>query len=109
MSKFHSAATIAGPRRSEPVLAGPGFKSMPNAERAAVELPDQIQWSDAAGLHAERLPMEPTIGELLNDHFYRLVTGETLARPDDPRRLDRRPARERPRPEPRDGLTVPAC
>jgi hypothetical protein len=38
-------------------------------------MPDRIQWSDANGVHDERLPMEPTVGEIMGDHFHRLVRG----------------------------------
>jgi hypothetical protein len=38
-------------------------------------MPDRIQWSDDKGIHEERLPLEPTVGELLNDHFHRMVRG----------------------------------
>ena len=39
-------------------------------------MPDRIQWTDAAGTHDERLPLEPTVGEILNDQFHRLVRGD---------------------------------
>jgi predicted dehydrogenase len=43
-------------------------------------MPDRIHWTDAEGVHEERLPLEPSVGELLNDHFHRLVRGDqTLA------------------------------
>jgi hypothetical protein len=38
-------------------------------------MPDRIQWSDPSGNHDERLPMEPTVGEVLNDQFHRMVRG----------------------------------
>ena len=45
------------------------------AERGAawLEMPDRIQWWDADGVHEERLPLEPTVGDLLNEQFRRLV------------------------------------
>lgn len=47
------------------------------AERgvAWLEMPDHIQWWDAEGPHEERLPVEPTVGDVLNDQFHRLVQG----------------------------------
>jgi hypothetical protein len=48
------------------------------AERGAawLEMPDRIQWWDSAGTHEERLPLEPTVGDVLNDQFHRLVKSE---------------------------------
>jgi hypothetical protein len=48
------------------------------AEQGAawVEMPDRIQWADSQGLHDERLPLEPTVGEVLNDQFHRMVRGD---------------------------------
>jgi predicted dehydrogenase len=61
-------------------LPSPGFQVYAERGVACVELPDRIQWSDASGVHEERLPLEPTVGEVLNDQFHRLVTGgESLA------------------------------
>ena len=77
LGRYHRAAWGEATR----FLPTPGFQVYAERGVAAVELPDHIQWSDASGLHAERLPMEPTIGEMLNDHFYRLVTGETSLAP----------------------------
>jgi predicted dehydrogenase len=53
------------------------------AERGAawLEMPDRIQWSDADGLHEERLPLEPSVGEVLNDQFHRLVRGDQSLAP----------------------------
>jgi predicted dehydrogenase len=44
-------------------------------------MPERIQWTDAQGSHEERLPLEPTVGEVLNDQFYRLARGETSLAP----------------------------
>jgi predicted dehydrogenase len=61
-------------------LPTPGFQVYAEKGAAWIELPDRVQWSDASGVHEERLPLEPTVGEVLNDHFHRLVRGEkTLA------------------------------
>ncbi|AMV38561.1 Gfo/Idh/MocA family protein [Planctomyces sp. SH-PL62] len=45
------------------------------AERgvAWLEPPDRIQWWDADGAHEERLAPEPTVGDVLNKQFHRLV------------------------------------
>ena len=43
-------------------------------------MPERIQWSDPSGTHDERLPLEPTVGDVLNDQFHRLVReGQSLA------------------------------
>jgi predicted dehydrogenase len=57
-------------------LPQPGFQVYAERGAAWLELPDRIQWSDADGTHEERLPLEPTIGDLLNDQFHRLVRGD---------------------------------
>lgn len=58
----------------------PGFQVFAERGAAWLEPPERIQWSDATGTHEERLPLEPTVGEVLNEQFYRLVLGhETLA------------------------------
>ena len=44
-------------------------------------MPDRIQWTDAEGTHEERLPLEPTVGEVLNDQFHRLVRGDQSLAP----------------------------
>jgi predicted dehydrogenase len=44
-------------------------------------MPDRIEWTDSEGTHEERLPLEPTVGELLNDHFHRLVRGDQSMAP----------------------------
>jgi predicted dehydrogenase len=62
-------------------LPQPGFQVFAERGAAWLELPDRIQWSDSQGTHDERLPMEPTVGEVLNDHFSRLVRGEESLAP----------------------------
>jgi predicted dehydrogenase len=57
-------------------LPPPGFQVYAERGAAWVELPDRIQWSDAGGTHEERLPLEPTVGDVLNDQFHRLVRGD---------------------------------
>ena len=61
-------------------LPQPGIQVFAERGVAWLEMPDRIQWTDSEGVHEERLPLEPTIGELLNDHFHRLVRGaQTMA------------------------------
>ena len=62
-------------------LPPPGFQVYAERGAAWLELPDRIQWSDAAGTHEERLPLEPTVGEVLNDQFHRLVRGDQSLAP----------------------------
>ena len=71
---------------------------------AWLEMPDRIQWTDSPkGPTRSGLPLEPTVGELLNDHFYRLSDRRPVNGPD-LGRLDRRgPASRRDPPEPRRG------
>jgi predicted dehydrogenase len=63
-------------------LPQPGFQVYAERGLAWVEMPDRIHWSDPEGNHEERLPMEPSVGEVLNDHFHRMVTGEPSLAPD---------------------------
>ncbi len=58
-----------------------GFQVYAERGAAWLELPDRIQWSDNAGTHEERLPLEPTVGEVLNEHFHRLVRGDHALAP----------------------------
>src|SRR5207237_9918538 len=48
-------------------LPAPGFQVFAERGAAWLELPDRIQWNDGAGVHEERLPLEPTVGEVLNE------------------------------------------
>lgn len=57
-------------------LPPPGFQIYAERGAAWVELPDRVQWSDASGTHEEHLPMEPAVGDVLNDQFHRLVRGD---------------------------------
>src|SRR5581483_9470949 len=57
-------------------LPQPGFQVFAERGAAWVEMPDRIQWTDAEGSHEEHLPMEPTVGELLCEHFHRRALGE---------------------------------
>ena len=61
-------------------LPQPGIQVFAERGVAWLEMPDRIQWTDSEGIHEEKLPLEPTVGELLNDHFHRLVRGaQTMA------------------------------
>jgi predicted dehydrogenase len=53
-----------------------GFQVYAERGAAWLELPDRIQWCDAEGTHEERLPLEPTVGDVLNEQFHRLVRGD---------------------------------
>ncbi len=56
-------------------LPQPGIQVFAERGVAWLEMPDRIQWSDAEGGHDERLSLEPSVGEVLNDHFHRLALG----------------------------------
>ncbi len=57
-------------------LPAPGFQVYAERGAAWLEMPDHIQWSDARATHEERLPLEPSVGETINDNFYRLMRGQ---------------------------------
>ncbi len=59
----------------------PGFQVFAERGAAWLELPDRIQWTDADGAHEERLPLEPSVGEVLNEQFHRLVRGDQSLAP----------------------------
>lgn len=63
------------------VLPPAGFQVLAERGAAWLEMPDRIHWTDADGPHEERLPMEPSVGEVLNDQFHRLVLGEPSLAP----------------------------
>ncbi|MGZ3412588.1 MAG: Gfo/Idh/MocA family protein, partial [Isosphaeraceae bacterium] len=61
-------------------LPASGFQVFAEHGAAWLEMPERIQWWDSSGTHEERLPLEPTIGDVLNDQFHRLVhKGQSLA------------------------------
>jgi predicted dehydrogenase len=60
-------------------LPAPGFQVFAERGAAWVEMPDRVQWTDARGAHDERLPMDPTVGEALNDQFHRHVRDAAAA------------------------------
>lgn len=62
-------------------LPQPGFQVFAERGAAWVEMPDRISWSDANGTHDERLPMEPTVGDVLNEHFFRRLRGQSSLAP----------------------------
>jgi predicted dehydrogenase len=57
-------------------LPPPGFQVFAEKGAAWVEMPDKVQWSNAAGTKDERLALEPTVGDVLSDQFHRLVRGD---------------------------------
>ncbi len=75
--RFHRGAWDEATR----FLPRPGFQVYAERGAAWLEMPDHIQWTDASGQHEERLPLDPAIGEVLNDHFHRLVTGRDSLAP----------------------------
>jgi predicted dehydrogenase len=57
-------------------LPAPGFQVFAERGAAWLEMPEKIQWSSSAGTKEERLALEPTVGDVLNDQFHRLVRGD---------------------------------
>jgi hypothetical protein len=57
-------------------LPSPGFQVFAERGAAWLEMPEKIQWSNAAGAKEERLALEPTVGDVLNDQFHRLIRGD---------------------------------
>jgi predicted dehydrogenase len=57
-------------------LPTPGFQVFAEGGAAWLEMPEKIQWANAAGSKEERLALEPTVGDVLNDQFHRLVRGD---------------------------------
>jgi predicted dehydrogenase len=62
-------------------LPPPGFQVFAERGAASLEMPERIQWSGPAGIQDERLPLEPTVGDVLNDQFHRLVRGDQSMAP----------------------------
>ncbi len=62
-------------------LPPPGFQVYAERGVASLEMPERIQWSGAGGVRDERLPLEPTVGDVLNDQFHRLVRGQHALAP----------------------------
>ena len=57
-------------------LPQPGFQVFAERGAAWLEMPEKILWSNAAGSKEERLALEPTVGDVLNDQFHRVVRGD---------------------------------
>ncbi len=57
-------------------LPQPGFQVLAERGAAWLEMPEKILWSNSAGSKEERLSLEPTVGDVLNDQFHRLVRGD---------------------------------
>ncbi len=63
-------------------LPKPGFQVFAERGAAWLELPHRIVWCTSnGGIHDERLPPEPSIGERLNVHFLSIIRGEAPAEP----------------------------
>jgi predicted dehydrogenase len=62
-------------------LPPPGMQVFAERGAAWLEMPDRIQWVDAQGHHEDRLPLEPTIGEAMNEHFHRRIRGQQSMSP----------------------------
>lgn len=77
IARFHRAAWNEATR----FLPPPGIQVYAERGVAWLEMPDRIQWSDARGQHEDRLPLDPSVGEALNDHFLRRVRGEPSLAP----------------------------
>jgi predicted dehydrogenase len=99
--RYHRAAWGDASR----FLPAPGFQVFAESGAAWLEMPEKIIWSSAAGIKEERLPIEPTVGDVLNDQFHRLVRGDHSLAPTIREALDiarladslRRPHPENPR------------
>jgi predicted dehydrogenase len=57
-------------------LPQPGFQVFAERGVAWLEMPEKIMWSNPTGSKEERLALEPTVGDVLNDQFYRAVRGD---------------------------------
>ena len=62
-------------------LPAPGFQVYAERGVASLEMPERIQWSGNGGIHDERLPLEPTVGDVLNEQFHRLARGQNALAP----------------------------
>jgi predicted dehydrogenase len=62
-------------------LPTPGFQVFAERGAAWLEMPEKIQWSDASGTKEERLALEPTVGDVLNDQFHRVMRGDQSLAP----------------------------
>ena len=57
-------------------LPQPGFQVLAERGAAWLEMPEKILWANSSGSKEERLALEPTVGDVLNDQFHRLVRGD---------------------------------
>lgn len=62
-------------------LPTPGVQVVAERGAAWVEMPDRVQWTDGSSVEDERLPLEPTVGEVLNDHLHRRLRGHQSLSP----------------------------
>lgn len=77
VARFHRSAWDDATR----FLPAPGIQVFAERGAAWLEMPDRIAWTDAGGQHEDRLPLDPSVGEMLNDHFLRRVRGEPSLAP----------------------------
>jgi predicted dehydrogenase len=57
-------------------LPQPGFQVLAERGAAWLEMPEKILWANSSASKEERLALEPTVGDVLNDQFHRLVRGD---------------------------------
>ena len=62
-------------------LPRPGYQIYAERGAAWLELPDRIIWTDAQGIHDERLVVQPSVGERLLEQFRLKVLGEATDAP----------------------------
>jgi predicted dehydrogenase len=62
-------------------LPQPGFQVFAERGAAWLEMPEKVLWSNTAGIKEERLALEPTVGDVLNDQFHRVVHGDQSLAP----------------------------
>jgi predicted dehydrogenase len=77
IGRFHREAWDDAPR----FLPPPGIQVYAERGVAWLEMPERIRWADRRGLHEDRLPLDPSVGEALNEHFRRRVRGEASLAP----------------------------
>lgn len=75
--RFHRASWEQAIR----FLPTPGIQVFTERGAAWLEMPDRIVWNAPEGPRDERLPLEPSLGETLGDHFIRLLQGEQSLSP----------------------------
>lgn len=70
MTRFHRSAWGEATR----FLPDPGVQVYAESGAAWLEFPDKIYWSDREGLHEERFPPEPSIGDVLCEQLHRTLS-----------------------------------